>query len=123
MNSSQIIQKNIRYLRTTLGITQEQLAFISGLTSACVSRLERDSKCNPKGFVPFVNIPVQTLDHIAEGLKIQTAQLFDEQLASEEGKCITELQRCMNEIMKLDVDKQRDVIHLLDNYIQLGQIF
>ena len=108
MNSSQIIQKNIRYLRTTLGITQEQLAFISGLTSACVSRLERDSKCNPT---------VQTLDHIAEGLKIQTAQLFDEQLASEEGKCITELQRCMNEIMKLDV------IHLLDNYIQLGQIF
>lgn len=114
MNSSQIIQKNIRYLRTTLGITQEQLAFISGLTSACVSRLERDSKCNPT---------VQTLDHIAEGLKIQTAQLFDEQLASEEGKCITELQRCMNEIIKLDADKQRDVIHLLDNYIQLGQIF
>ena len=35
MNSSQIIQKNIRYLRTTLGITQEQLAFISGLPSAC----------------------------------------------------------------------------------------
>lgn len=73
-NSNEVIRRNIRFVRTSLGMTQEQLAFASGMTTACVSRLERVNG----------NPTVQTLDQIADGLKLQTMRLFDEDLMSPE---------------------------------------
>lgn len=112
-NSNEVIRRNIRFVRTSLGMTQEQLAFASGMTTACVSRLERVNG----------NPTVQTLDQIADGLKLQTMRLFDEDLMSPENRRMTALQRSFFAAQELPAERQEELSLLIQNYISLGKLF
>lgn len=112
-NSNEVIRRNIRFVRTSLGMTQEQLAFASGMTTACVSRLERVNG----------NPTVQTLDQIADGLKLQTMRLFDEDLISPENRRLTALQRSFFAAQELPAKRQEELSLLIQNYISLGKLF
>ena len=112
-NSNEVIRRNIRFVRTSLGMTQEQLAFASGMTTACVSRLERVNG----------NPTVQTLDQIADGLKLQTMRLFDEDLMSPENRRLTALQRSFFAAQELPDERQEELGMLIQNYISLGKLF
>ena len=112
-NSNEVIRRNIRFVRTSLGMTQEQLAFASGMTTACVSRLERVNG----------NPTVQTLDQIADGLKLQTMRLFDEDLMSPENRRLTALQRSFFAAQELHAERQEELGLLIQNYISLGKLF
>ena len=112
-NSNEVIRRNIRFVRTSLGMTQEQLAFASGMTTACVSRLERVNG----------NPTVQTLDQIADGLKLQTMRLFDEDLMSPENRRLTVLKRSFFAAQELPAERQEELGLLIQNYISLGKLF
>ena len=112
VDSRPLISQNVRYLRTSLGLTQENLAFASGMTTACISRLER-SPANPT---------VGTLDHIANGLKVRTAHLFDEELASREGEAKTALFRCFDEAARLPVEQQEELTVLIRNFLDMCKV-
>ena len=67
MNQTLIeIGKNVRRIRISVGVTQEQLAALSGLSNDYLSRLEL-GKESPK---------VETLCRICEALKVDIVELF-----------------------------------------------
>ena len=87
---------------------RDRRAFASGMTTACVSRLERVNG----------NPTVQTLDQIADGLKLQTMRLFDEDLISPENRRLTALQRSFFAAQELPAERQEELSLLIQNYIR-----
>ena len=70
MNQTLIeIGKNVRRIRISVGVTQEQLAALSGLSNDYLSRLEL-GKESPK---------VETLCRICEALKVDIVELFQKE--------------------------------------------
>lgn len=60
------IGKNVRRIRISMGVTQEQLAALSGLSNDYLSRLEL-GKESPK---------VETLCKVCDALKVDIVELF-----------------------------------------------
>lgn len=58
--------KRLRYVRVTLGITQEELAFRSGLNRNYISDTERGKR----------NISLFSISRLATGLEVDVYQLF-----------------------------------------------
>jgi len=63
------IGSNIRVLRESNGLTQEQLARESRITMGMISKLERGESSNPT---------LETLQKIAAGLGVSVASLLEE---------------------------------------------
>jgi transcriptional regulator with XRE-family HTH domain len=57
----------VRSLRRSRGMTQEQLAFRSGLHPTFLSRIERGGP----------NVTLETVGSIADGLSVRISRLFD----------------------------------------------
>lgn len=66
MDTRQIVGKNVKKFREGLGLSQEQLAFESGLHRTYISGVERGVR----------NPTVQVLGEIAKALKIKPHELL-----------------------------------------------
>ena len=71
MEAKEIIGYNVKYYRHKKGITQEELAAITGFKTAFVSNMENGNN----------NITTKTIEKVCEGLGIEMIQLFDQETA------------------------------------------
>lgn len=65
-SARKLIARNIRHYREKLGITQEELAELSGVHRTYVGCIERAEK----------NVTIDTLDRVAKALKIPVHKLL-----------------------------------------------
>ena len=66
MNAQQIIGRNLRKHRLRLGLSQEELAFLTNLQQSCISSLERGIR----------NPTVLVLERLAKALKVKPHELL-----------------------------------------------
>ena len=69
MDTLKILGKNIKFHRTQLGLTQEDVANLSGVYRSHLAGIETGS----------VNPSVKTVEKIARALNISVASLFNEE--------------------------------------------
>ena len=62
------IQFDLRGMRETYGVTQEEVAHVTGLTQAMVSRLERED---------VARIDLGTLEKLCEAFRVHPGELFE----------------------------------------------
>ncbi len=61
-----VLAKNIKYYRAKLGLTQEDLARISGVNRSHLASIEREA----------LNTSIKTIDKLANALGVSTADLL-----------------------------------------------
>ena len=69
LHAGKLVARNLRRMRVELNLTQEQLAFQAGLTTAFISRLERGN----------ANPTIGSLETISNALGIALADLIKEE--------------------------------------------
>ena len=111
-NSCEVISTNIRFLRDYMHITQEKLAFLSGMTTECISRIERN----------LANPTVQTLDQVANALNVGTIRFFEDNLLLPERECSIELEHYFRKLLELPRERQVEAIELLRNFIGISKL-
>jgi transcriptional regulator with XRE-family HTH domain len=73
MNGRSLVARNVRRIRVTKGISQERLAFDSGIDRSYLGGIEREAK----------NPTIDLLDRLAGTLGVPLAELFAEAGRSE----------------------------------------
>lgn len=73
MNGRSLVARNVRRIRVTKGISQERLAFDSGIDRSYLGGIEREAK----------NPTIDLLDRLAGTLEVSLAELFAEAIRPE----------------------------------------
>ena len=95
---------NIAAMRRLRGITQEELAAKSGISSRMISYYEQESE----------NIPASKLVKIAEVLKVTTERLLNETRDTTDLEVSRALLKRIDILRKLPPEKQQVIIDMID---------
>ena len=104
-NISQQLGNRIRTIRTTLGISQEELAIKSGISAAHLGQIERAEK----------SPTVETLDKVANALDVSIYDLFlfDEKIEDDNNNAT--LNKITAQLSSLSQDEQTELLKIIKN--------
>lgn len=104
--------KRLMTLRKTTGYTQVELAKELGVTQRMISYYEGHSEYPPSSLLPS----------LAELLGVSTDELLGVKAVKQSKKPDTRLQRRMQQIEKMPTRERRQIMQLLDTFIEREQL-
>ena len=104
--------QRLAQLRKTAGYTQQQLADEIGVTRRMIAYYETESQ----------HPPANLLVDLANALGVSTDELLGLETAAKRRKPDTRLQRRLQQIDKLGAKEKRQLIQLIDTFIEAAQL-
>ena len=112
-NEKETVGQRLARLRTERGYTQRNLAKETGISNRMIAYYEKQAQ----------NPPAHVMPLLAKALDVSIDQLFGIEKIKSEGKNKDmRLWRRFSQIEKLDVKEKRQVIQLLDTFIEKEQL-
>ncbi|MGM9936306.1 MAG: helix-turn-helix domain-containing protein [Candidatus Ornithomonoglobus sp.] len=95
--------KEIRKIRNSLGMSQEELAFKAGISAAHLGQIERAAK----------NPTVDTVAGIADALGVSLSELFSFNFDPDKQENPTLLSRIMNNAASMSEENQKELLRMM----------